>query len=79
MSAIEPKIIYYSLQDFKRYVHTWRTGTPVCTDLKKTHFINKRKITFVPFPKVEAYKNEIFYRKSRYETYKPVGTISHEF
>ena len=73
MSAIEPKIIYYSLKDCKRYVHTWRTGTAACTDLKKTHFIDKRKIPFVPFPKVEAYKNEIFHRKAGLGSYRWVG------
>ena len=35
-----------------------------CTGLKKTHFIYKRKIPFVPFPKVEAYKNETCHRRA---------------
>ena len=45
-------------------MHTQRTGTAACTGLKKTHFIYKRKIPFVPFPKVEAYKNETCHRRA---------------
>ena len=75
MSAIEPKIIYYSLKDCKRYVHTWRTGTAACTGLKKTYSIDKRKITFVPFPKVEAYKNEIYDMEPQLEAHESAVTI----